>query len=178
MRREVAAAGLILILAVRAVAAGTGDDVPSREAVIGQINEQVEQIYAREGGKRDRKTIRAEYVGNSTIKGMILAAEENLNKQAYDKVHAIVATAGSTIADIRKEQPKARLNAMQIAFLYYLDGDAYGYADKSREAIAAYRKSLGYAKTATAYFQLDRVYMVSGDAKNGEQCYKEELKLD
>jgi len=178
MRKTMAVAGLILMLAARALAEDTVDGMPSREAVVRQVSEQVEKIYAKEGGKRDRKIIRAEYIGNSTIKGMVLAAEESLNKQAYDKVHVIVAAAGNTIADIRKEQPKARLNATQIAFLYYLDGDAYGYADNAKEAMASYKKSLDYAKTATAYFQLATVYMVSGDVKNGEKCYKEALKLD
>ncbi|HEY4745269.1 MAG TPA: hypothetical protein VIH45_11460, partial [Desulfuromonadaceae bacterium] len=112
MRTTVAVAGLILMLAARVLAEDTVDGMPSREAVVRQVSEQVEKIYAKEGGKRDRKIIRAEYIGNSTIKGMVLAAEESLNKQAYDKVHAIIAAAGSTIADIRKEQPKARLNAM------------------------------------------------------------------
>ena len=166
------------MLAANALAGDDPQGVPSKEAVASHVNEQVEKIYAAEGGKRDRKIIRAEYVGNSTIKGMILAAEENLNKQAYDHVHTIVATAGTTISDMLREQPKARLNAAQIAFLYYLDGDAYGYADKTKEAIAAYKKSLGYTKTAAAYFQLGTVYMFSRDVKNGEKCYKEALKLD
>jgi tetratricopeptide (TPR) repeat protein len=178
MKNPMALAGLILILASTAWAGGAQEVMPSKDAIVRQVNEQVDKIYAAEGGKRDKRVIRAEYVGNSAVKGMILAAEESLDKHAYEKVHAIVAAADSTIADIRKEQPKARLNEMQIAFLHYLDGDAYGFADKTKEAIQAYRKSLSHAKTASAYFQLGTVYMVSRDVKNGEKCYKEALRLD
>ena len=178
MKKIAVVAGLMLMVAVQAPAVDTPAGLPSKDEVARQVTRQVDKIYAAEGGKRDKKIIRAEYVGNSTVKGMILAAEENLNKQAYGNVHAIVTAAAETIADIVKEQPKAKLNAKQIAYLYYLDGDAYGFADKAKEAIAAYRKSLGYTKTASAYFQLGSVYMVSGDEKNGYKCYKEALKLD
>jgi tetratricopeptide (TPR) repeat protein len=178
MKRLVAVAGLMLMVAVQAAAEGAPEEKPSMEEVARQTSERVDKIYAAEGGKRDKTIIRAEYVGNSAIKGMILAAEENLNKQAYENVHAIVVAAGKTIADILKEQPKVRLNSKQIAYLYYLDGDAYGYADKTKEAISAYKKSLDYAKTASAYFQLGTVYMFSKDVKNGDRCYKEALKLD
>jgi len=178
MKKIVAVAGLMLMVAVQAGAVETAAGLPSKDDVARQVTLQVDKIYAAEGGKRDKKIIRAEYVGNSTIKGMILAAEENLNKQDYGHVHSIVAAAGETIAEITKAQPKAKLNAKQIAYLYYLDGDAYGFADKTKEAIAAYKKSLGYTKTASAYFQLGSVYMVSGDEKDGYKCYNEALKLD
>lgn len=146
--------------------------------VVKQISENVDKIYAAEGGKRDKELIRNEYVFNSILSGMAKNVEDHVTKQEFDKVHEITNTTTTKVTQFKEESPQAVINADKLAYIYGADGDTYFSQGMPDSAIAAYTKSLEYKVDASTFFQLGYAYMIKKDTEKGKQYFDKALLLD
>lgn len=143
-----------------------------------QISENVDKIYAAEGGKRDKQEIRNEYVFNSVLAGMAKNIDDHVSKQEFDKVHEITNTTDIKVNEFKQENPRVMINAEKLAYIYGADGDAYFSQRMPEAAIAAYTKSLEYKEDGSTLFQLGYAYMIKKETEKGKQYFDKALLLD
>jgi tetratricopeptide (TPR) repeat protein len=143
-----------------------------------QISENVDKIYAAEGGKRDKQEIRNEYIFNSILAGMAQNIEDHLTKQEFDKVHEITNTTSTKVIQFKQENPRAMINPEKLAYIYGADGDTYFSQGMPEAAIAAYTKSLEYKEDGSIFFQLGYAYMIKKETEKGKQYFDKALLLD
>jgi tetratricopeptide (TPR) repeat protein len=143
-----------------------------------QISENVDKIYAAEGGKRDKQEIRNEYVFNSVLAGMAKNIDDHVSKQEFDKVHEITNTTETKVIQFKQENPQAIINPEKLAYIYGADGDTYFSQGLPEAAIAAYTKSLEYKEDGSTFFQLGYAYMIKKETEKGKQYFDKALLLD
>lgn len=153
-------------------------DKSSQERINAQLTERVEKIYAEEGGKRDKYTIRIECMANGMVEGIGAIVRTNFERKNYEWVHINVGVIEDQLPTFKSKAPKIQINGESMAYLHYLDAESYMSEEKYSVAETAYTKSLSYKEQGYPHLALGRLCFARRDVITGKKHMALALKLD
>jgi hypothetical protein len=161
---------------------------PTKEDVAGInsfLDAEVNKVYIKEKGKRDKQTIKAElYNNNVNIPGNVTSCINASMEKDYEGAHLFAHTGIDTSAKYKKQYPNINVDNAKLAVLCLCDAGAYVEENKLVESIETYEKGNYYNKLANVYYpagvylQLGTFYMMNKDRKNGNRYFKLAIQLD
>lgn len=181
MKEIIVIIGLLLAFSVPSFASNLEfgpDGKPSQKLLdeaAAENDKIVNEIYAKEGGKRDKSLILKERLANLTLSAFMNNSFEYVNKNDNESVHISV---GAAMLFLKNDFSNININQGTLAALHYIDGQAYMADGDILPALEAYKKSISYRESAPAYFQLGLMYMMNNDVNNGDKNFKTAVNMD